>query len=227
MHRVQKILSNSGHCSRRKAEELIKEGRVRVNDKIISIGDKASDKDKIFVDGKLVKKERKIYLMFNKPQGCVTALKDNQYKTVMDYVNIGERVFPVGRLDYNTSGILLMTNDGDFANKVMHPRNEVKKTYFVMINKSIPYKDVRKIEQGIILEDGTKTSSAKVNRIEENILEISIHEGKKHIVKNIFKSLGYKVNYLERIKIGSLELKDVKPGRYRDLTKKEIEQVFD
>ena len=122
MHRVQKLLSNYGYCSRRKAEEIIKQGRVRVNDKLITIGDKASEEDKIYVDDKLVEKEKKVYLMFNKPVKCVTALNDNKFKTVMDYIKIKERVFPIGRLDYLTSGLLLLTNDGDFANKIMHPR---------------------------------------------------------------------------------------------------------
>jgi len=225
LYRVQKLLSNYGYCSRRNAEELIKEGRVKVNDRVISIGDKASYEDKIYVDGKLVEKEKKVYLIFNKPAGCVTALKDERFKTVMDYIKVKERVFPVGRLDYNTSGLLILTNDGDFANRVMHPRYEIKKTYFVKTDKAIKEKDLKGLEKGVELEDGV-TSPAKVHKVSSNSAEIIIHEGKKRIVRRMFEKIGYKVAYLERIKIGGLELGSLKPGRYKFLSEKEIKKVF-
>ena len=225
MQRVQKLLSNYGYCSRRKAEELIKAGKVKVNSKIISIGDKASEKDKIYVENKLVKKQKKIYLMFNKPIGCVTALHDKQYKTIMDYIKIKERIFPIGRLDYNTSGLLLLTNDGDFANNVMHPRYEVKKTYSVIINKPITHKHIQEIEKGIKLEDG-KTSPANIKKISPILLEITIDEGKNRIVRRIFKKLEFKVRSLERIKIGNLKL-NLKSGKYKDLNEKEIDKIFE
>ena len=186
MHRVQKLLSNYGYISRRKAEELIKEGRVKVNGKTITIGDKADEDDKLYVDDKLITKQKKVYLMFNKPIGCVTALTDNQYKTVMDYINIKERVFPIGRLDYNTSGLLLLTNDGDFANKVMHPRYEINKTYMAEINKPISYNKIKLIEQGINIE-GEKTSPAKVSRHTLTQVEITIHEGKNRIIRKMLE----------------------------------------
>jgi len=220
MHRVQKLLSNYGYCSRRKAEELIKEGRVKVNNKTISIGDKASSTDKIYVDGNLVNKEKKVYLIFNKPLNCVTALKDLHHKTIMDYIKIKERVFPVGRLDYNTSGLLLLTNDGDFSNSIMHPRYEIKKTYLVELKKQISDFHIKKLEKGIILEDG-KTSPAKINKLEKDIIEITIHEGKNRIIRRMMKKLGYKVLTLKRIKIGNLELGKLKTGEYRDLEEKE------
>jgi len=225
MHRVQKLLSNYGYCSRRKAEDLIAEGRVKVNDKVISLGDKASEEDQIKVDNKLVKKERKIYLMFNKPLGCVTALKDRQHKTVKDYIKIKERVFPVGRLDYNTSGLLLLTNDGDFANKVMHPSYEIKKTYLVQVDEYVQNSDLKKIEKGIKLDDG-KTSPAKV-RLIDGIVEVKIHEGKNRIVRRIFDTLGYRIKTLHRYKIGYLALGNLKPGTYRRLNKKDIKKLFD
>ena len=188
MHRVQKLLSNYGYCSRRKAEELIKQGKVSVNKKVISIGDKASEKDDIYVDDKLVKKEKKIYLKFNKPLNCVTALKDKNYKTIMDYIDIKERVFPIGRLDYDTTGLLLLTNDGDFANKIMHPRYEINKTYLVNIDKPIKKEDIKQIEKGIKLKDGI-TSPSKIKVLNPKKLEITIHEGKNRIVRRIFNKL--------------------------------------
>jgi len=225
MHRVQKLLSNYGYCSRRKAEELIKQGRVRVNSKIISIGDKASEDDKLYVDNNLVKKQKKLYLMFNKPTGCVTALKDDKYKTIMEHIKVKERVFPVGRLDYNTSGLLLLTNDGDFANRIMHPRYEIDKTYKVNIDKPISKDDISSIENGVILRDG-KTRPAKIRKLSSTLLEITIHEGKKRIVRRIFSKLGFKVTSLHRISIGKLKLGDLSSAKLRKLTNKEQEQVM-
>lgn len=225
MHRVQKLLSNYGFCSRRRAEELIQQGRVGVNGKPITIGDKASEKDKITVDGKLVGKQRKVYLIFNKPLRCVTALRDKKHKTVMDFIKVKERIFPVGRLDYNTSGLLLLTNDGDFSNNIMHPRHEINKTYLVGLNKPVLDRDVRTIEKGVRLDDG-KTSPAKVKKFKPKLLEITIHEGKNRIVRRMLKELGYTVVSLERIRIGKLVLGDLKPGKYRPLTQKDTKKIF-
>lgn len=225
MHRVQKLLSNYGYCSRRKAEKLIEEGRVKVNDKTISIGDKASETDEIKVDDQPVSKEKKVYLMINKPHGCVCALKDKKYKTVMYYIKVKERVFPIGRLDYNTTGLLLLTNDGDFANKVMHPRYEIKKTYKVEIDKPITKLHITDIEQGVKLKDG-KTSKSKIKKLTPKLVEITIHEGKNRIVRRIFKELGYEVMTLERIMIGKLGLGNLKLGKYVQIKEEELKKVF-
>ncbi len=225
MSRVQKLLSNYGYCSRRNAEELIKEGRVKVNGELISIGDQATEEDKITIDGELIQQERKVYLMFNKPNGCVTALRDQQHKTVMDFIKVKERIFPVGRLDYNTSGLLLLTNDGDFANKITHPSNEIKKTYLVGINKQIMNRQIAAIEKGVELEDG-RTCPAKVSKINPTLLQITIHEGKNRIIRRMFKEMEFKVASLERISIGKLQLMDLKPGKYRSLSKEEIKKIF-
>ncbi|MFH1439556.1 MAG: pseudouridine synthase [Candidatus Woesearchaeota archaeon] len=247
LHRVQKLLSNYGYCSRRKAEELIIGGRVKVNGKTITIGDKAAENDRISVDGKFVKAEKKVYIMFHKPTKCVTAMTDPMFDTVMDYIDkngkmssgISERIFPIGRLDYNTSGMLLLTNDGDFANNVMHPRYEIKKTYFVLLDKNLEIKDKRAIEKGIELEDGL-TSPAKVKILDSahlknknykglennNSVEITIHEGRNRIVRRIFEELGYNTMFLKRIKIGRLSLGDLKEGKYRHLTGKDLDMIF-
>ena len=225
MHRVQKLLNNYGYCSRRRAEELIKQGRITVNDKVISIGDKASRDDKICVDGRLIREQEKIYLVFNKPSGCVTALRDKRFKTVMDYIKLKQRVFPIGRLDYNTSGLLLLTNDGDFANDIMHPRNEINKTYLVRINRPINEREIALIKTGVVLEDG-KTGLVKVKRHNPTLLEITIHEGKNRIVRRIFEKFGFKVTFLKRIRIGNLGIEGLRPGKYRPLTKRDKDKIF-
>ncbi|MBR9690945.1 rRNA pseudouridine synthase [Candidatus Woesearchaeota archaeon] len=212
MERVQKLMSNYGYCSRRKAEELISKGKVKVNNKVISLGDKAGIKDKIIVDGKLVKPQRKVYLKFNKPIGCVTAVSDKRFKTVMDYVKVKERVFPVGRLDFNTTGLLILTNDGDFANKLTHPRYEIKKTYHIELDKDVGDKLIKRIEKGVMLSDG-KTSRSKIKRIDSNFVSITIHEGKNRVVRRIFERFGFRVKSLHRVKIGNISLGDLRLGK--------------
>lgn len=225
MHRVQKLLSNYGYCSRRKAEELIEEGRVNVNGKVVKLGDKATGEDQIYVDGKLLGKERKRYLMFNKPVNCVTALRDKHCRTIMHYVKIKERVFPIGRLDRYTSGLLLLTNDGDFANKVMHPRYEINKTYIAVVDKSVDKNSIKIIQKGMRLEDG-KTKPARVKQLGDKKLEITIHEGKNRIVRRMLEELGYKVVALQRIKIGNLLMRKLGLGCYRDLTDMDKKRIF-
>ena len=225
MHRVQKLLSNYGYCSRRKGEDLIREGRVSVNGKVIGLGDKAGMDDTIAVDGVVVRAERKRYLLFNKPVGCVTALTDRKYKTVMEYIKVKERVFPVGRLDFNTSGLLLFTNDGDFANKVMHPRYEVKKTYLVRTKGPVHTRDLATLAKGVKLSDGM-TAPAKAIALEVDLIELTIHEGKNQILRRMFGKLGYVVLSLERVRIGKVQL-NVKPGKYRPLTKNEMKLIFE
>ncbi len=224
MQRIQKIISSSGYCSRRKAEELIKQGRVQVNGQLTTLGSSADEKDKITVDGKLLKRERKVYLLLNKPRGCVTAAEDKHCKTVMSYVRVKERVFPVGRLDFNTTGALILTNDGDFANKIMHPRYELKKTYLAEIDQPIAYGIVRRLERGIELTDG-KTSPAQIKVLDPRIIEITLHEGRNHIVKRMFEHFGYRVRSLMRMKIGKVSLGALRPGCFRHLTEKEVEML--
>tara|TARA_Y100000310_G_scaffold124700_1_gene123412 strand:+ start:36852 stop:37535 length:684 start_codon:yes stop_codon:yes gene_type:complete len=225
MDRVQKLLSNYGYCSRRKAEELIDAGKVKVNGEVISLGDKASLDDEISVNGKVVKGDRKVYLIFNKPPGCVTAVKDEHDKTIMDYIRVKERVFPVGRLDKNSTGILLLTNDGEFANKIMHPRYEVTKTYQAKIDRPFNERDRRALERGVLLEDG-KTAPAKVKVLAPDMVSIKIHEGKNRIIRRMLKKLGYKTFFLHREKIGKLGLGNLRPGKFRKMTPREKEMVF-
>lgn len=220
MQRIQKLLN----LPRRKAEELIKAGRVRVNDKIATLGEKASEEDKLYVDNKLISEEKKVYILFNKPVGCVTAASDKKFKTVLDYVKVKERIFPVGRLDYNTSGLLLLTNDGEFANKIAHPSHEIEKTYRVTLSKLISSEDIKKLERGVMLDDGL-TSPAKVKRVAENVIDITIHEGKNRMVRRMVHSLGYAVKTLERVAIGKFTL-NLKAGEWKYLTGKELSMIY-
>ena len=223
--RIHKLLSEYGFCSRRKAEDLIKQGRVSVNGRVVGVGDKACEHQKLLVNGRPIRKVQKKYLMLNKPLGCVTALEDNKFKTVMDYINVGIRIFPIGRLDYNTSGLLLFTNDGDFANKIMHPRYEIEKTYRVRIDGELKDSDVKEIENGIIV-DGKKTWPGKINKIKPGIFDITIHEGRNRIVRKMMSALGHSVLSLKRIAIGGVKINGLQTGRYRNLTSDEINKLL-
>jgi 23S rRNA pseudouridine2605 synthase len=225
LQRVQKIISNYGYCSRRKAEELISEGLVKVNNKTISLGDKALLSDQIKINDKIIKKSKPVYLMLNKPKRCVTALKDEQYKTVIDIIDYPLRVIPIGRLDFNTTGLLLLTNDGDFANKVMHPRYEIKKTYQAKINQPLSSETKLILEKGVMLSDGT-TKPAKVDVIDKDLINITIHEGRNRIIKRMLKKLGYQTLELKRVRIGNLSLGDLKSGEFRKLSKEEIKEFL-
>ena len=227
MHRVQKIIANRGHCSRREAERLIDAGKVKVNGTKVSLGDSCEEDARIEVDGKIVyRREEKVYYRFYKPMKCVTSLKDPYNATIMKHLSdIRERVIPVGRLDFNTTGLLLLTNDGDFANKVMHPRYEVKKTYRVQVDRPILNNAIKILRKGIELEDGM-SAPAIVKKIEPDLLDVTIHEGRNRIIRRMFSALGYKVRFLQRIKVGKVNLQGLKLGEYQKLTEKEKESVF-
>ncbi|MFW6014743.1 MAG: pseudouridine synthase [Candidatus Nanoarchaeia archaeon] len=223
MERVHKILSNRGFCSRRKAESLIEQGRVRVNGEKITIGDKAEFDDKITVDDKLIKKAEPCYIIFNKPVKCVTAVKDKHYKTVMNFVKVKQRVYPVGRLDYNTSGLLILTNDGDLANKIMHPSHGSVKVYEVGLQQKLTKEHAEKIRKGIKLDDGIAKAEVKARG---NTAEVKIHIGRNRVVRRLFKTLGYNIGYLHRKSIGNLTLGSLKEGQYKIVPKRVVEKAL-
>lgn len=221
MERIQKIMAHAGIASRRKCEEIIAQGRVSVNGKTAKLGDKADiSKEEITVDDKRIEAEKKKYIIFNKPAGFVTTVSEKHgMRTVMHIVRTKERVFPVGRLDRYTEGLLLLTNDGDFANKLTHPRFEIKKTYVALLDKDFDSKE----RQAVI--DGRK--AAFEIKAEGKKAEITIHEGRKHIVRRIFEKLGYKVTRLKRTAIGGLKLGKLAKGTWRELRKDELSLFFD
>lgn len=230
--RLQKILSEMGIASRRKAEELIQEGRVTVNGQMATLGTKAdAARDHIKLDGKLlIRPEPKVYLMFHKPKGVVTTLHDPEGRpTIKDFLKgIKYRVYPVGRLDYDSEGLLLLTNDGDFAHAVLHPSKEIAKTYLVKV-KGLP-EDARieKLRTGVRLSDGL-TAPARVKKVratENNAwLEMTIHEGRNRQIRRMCKTVGHPVIKLKRIKINGIDLGDISTGEYRYLTGPEIARI--
>lgn len=228
--RINKYIANAGIASRRKADELIKAGKVKVNGKVMSQpGYDVADSDEVLVEGKPVQSaENKVYYAMNKPLGVITSVNDDRGRmTVVDIMSdVEERVFPVGRLDYNTSGLLLLTNDGDFANRIMHPGRRVDKTYRVRVAGNISKIKISVLRAGVRLGK-FKTSPARVDVITWNrhsmILEVTIHEGKNRQIRRMFEAVGYPVQELERISIGNMKLGHLKPGQYRKLSKRELE----
>ena len=234
MERLQKIISLSGYCSRRKAEELISQGKVKVNGETITeMGYKASLDDSILVEGKpLNSPEDKVYYILNKPRGVVTTSKDEMgRKTVLDLIDTNKRIYPVGRLDYDTTGLLILTNDGELTNILTHPKNAVEKVYVAKIKGLITKEDILKLCKGVFI-DGKKTSKAKAKILKidkknnTSIVELIIHEGKNHQVKNMFNAIGYDVIKLKRESIAFLTLDGIKSGEYRELSIKEVKLLY-
>ena len=233
--RLQKYLASCGIASRRKCEEFILAGRVLVNGKVINtLGTKVNpQKDVVEFDGKKVEsEEKKVYILLNKPIGYVTTVKEqfNRDK-VTDLVKVKERLVPCGRLDMYTSGAIILTNDGDFVYKITHPKNEITKTYTVTLKGEVSSQEIESLEKGVILDDGYKTSPAKVRKImwdEKNNktrLEIIIHEGKNREVRRMCEAINKKVLALHRSKIGRIDLEGLKIGKWRYLTDTEVNSL--
>ncbi len=233
LERLQKIISAAGVASRRAAEDIILEGRVRVNGKVVSeLGSKADPgKDHIKVDGKLINpRQPQTYIMLNKPAGYITTMSDPEKRpTVQDFLKgVRTRVYPVGRLDYNTEGMLLLTNDGDFAHLITHPSHELPKTYLVKVKGQLDDATLEKLAKGIYLDDG-KTAPARVRKVRKeeanSWIEIVIHEGRKRQVRRMMDRVGHSVIRLKRVKIGPLSLGDLPVGAYRHLITDEVKTL--
>ena len=228
--RIAKFLASAGVASRRKCEELIFEGKVSVNGAVISEPGTQVDpeKDEVRVGKKRISvPEEKVYIMFNKPVGCVSTCSDDKGRTtVLDYITgISERIYPVGRLDFTTEGLLLLTNDGELANRLTHPRHEVGKRYLVIVEGDVTSDDVKKLEKGVFIEGG-KTAPARLKILKrengKTELTIIIHEGRNHQVKKMFEAVEKKVVFLKRISVGDINLGQLKKGEYRKLTDEEV-----
>jgi len=234
MERLQKLIAQTGFCSRRKAEEYIEKGLVKVNGNIVrEMGFKASMSDSIVVNGTpLNNKEDKVYFLLNKPRGIIaSAFDDKKRKTVVDLINCDKRIYPVGRLDYDTTGLIILTNDGELTNLLIHPSNEIEKLYIAKI-EGIPNKgDLLTLKNGVFI-DGRKTSKCKVKmkkidkKNNNSLIEIILHEGRNHQVKKMFEAIGYKVLKLKREKFGFLDLNGLKSGEYRQLSVHEVKKLY-
>lgn len=233
MERLQKVIAEAGIASRRKAEEMIASGRVKVNGVTVKeMGVKVSGNDRVEVDGKEIGKEEKVYFLLNKPKRTICAVKDDKDRdTVVDLIDCKERIFPVGRLDYETTGLLLLTNDGEFANGLMHPRNHISKTYEVAVNGVLTDGMCALLEKGIELEDG-KTLPAEVyilNRSEKKnktVLQITIQEGRNREVRRMMEFFHCEVTRLNRIQYAFLDLGKLRQGQYRKLRMYEVRKLM-
>ncbi|MGM9850452.1 MAG: pseudouridine synthase [Bacilli bacterium] len=233
MERLQKVIANSGYCSRRKAEELISAGKVRVNSQVISeLGFKVDGNDEIMIGNKVISREEKEYILLNKPRGVVTTTSDEKNrKTVIDLIDTDKRLYPVGRLDYDTTGALLLTNDGELTNLLIHPRNKVDKVYIAKVKGFFDKESALTMSRGVVI-DGVKTAKSFVKlrkydkKSDSSIVEVIIHEGKNHQVKKMFEAVGFDVLKLKREMFAFLNVNGLKSGEYRYLSVKEVKQLY-
>lgn len=234
MERLQKKIANSGYTSRRKAEELILDGRVTVNGEVVdTLGYKVSDIDIICVDGNTICKDVvKEYYLLNKPREVIcSASDDKERKTVVDLVPTKTRIYPVGRLDYDTTGLIILTNDGELANILMHPKHKIYKTYIAKIDGILNEVDFKKLRKGVLIDDRKLIiDNVKVRKIDKikntSLVEVTIHEGRNHIIRKLFEHLGYDVMKLTRNKFAFLTDDGLKSGEFRELSTKEVKMLY-
>lgn len=236
MERLQKVIANRGYTSRRKAEQLILEGKVKVNGVVVKeLGIKVSDKDEIEVEGIPLTKEEKVYYVINKPRGTICAVSDDKNRpVVVDFLHkngVKERIYPVGRLDYDTSGVLLLTNDGELTNLLTHPKSQIEKTYLVRCEGIVNNHDLMRLRTGVLI-DGYLTQKAKVELLsvdkknKSSQVWITITEGKYHQVKKMFEAINHPVKKLRRERFAFLDVEGLKPGEFRKLKIHEVKQLY-
>ncbi len=232
MERLQKIIAESGVTSRRKAEDLIKEGKVTVNGRVATLGEKASISDEIIVNGKRLAKEDKEYYLLNKPRGVICSKEDKEgRKLITDCIATDKRIYPVGRLDYDTTGAIILTNDGELTNILEHPRNSIERIYYVKVCGLVTKEEKLMLERGIII-DGHKAKAfnVKVKKYDKDsnksYVRLTLKEGKNHEVKNMFMAIKHPVDKLKREVFAGLTINDLKSGDYRKLTIKEVKRLY-
>ncbi len=220
--RINKFLASSGLCSRRQADKLIKQGKVKINGRLAVLGDKVGNNDQVFVNGKLVKpKTQKIYLAYNKPVGIICTTDKNCSNNIIQAVNYPERIFPVGRLDVNSCGLIILTNDGEIVNKINKYENKIEKEYKVIVDKPITLEFIKKMQTGVKIKQG-KTFPAKLKKIDQKSFYIILKQGWNRQIRQMCKVLGYNVVFLQRIRIGRLKLNDLPEGKYKKISLKQI-----
>ncbi len=234
MERLQKVIANYGYCSRREAEKLIKAGKVHINDvKVTELGTKVGPSDFIMINNVIINKEKtKKYYILNKPRSVISSVSDDKGRiTVTDLINVDQRIYPIGRLDYDTTGLILLTNDGEFANYLTHPSNNIKKTYLAKLEGVIDAVAISKLKKGIIIGerkvDIVNFKVRKKDKIKNStLIELTIIEGRNHIVKKVFEKLNFPVSKLTRTRYGHLHVDDLKSGMYRELSIKEVKKFY-
>jgi len=231
MERLQKVMAHAGVASRRKCEEIISQGRVKVNGEVVTeLGTKVSPDDLIEVDGQVIFQEKKVYLLLNKPVGYITTVDDPRgRKTVLDLIKgVPQRIYPVGRLDYDTSGLLILTNDGDLTYALTHPSHMIDKTYRVEVQGHPSPKELARLEKGVLLDDGI-TAPARIENLQKRrdttVFEITIYEGRNRQVRRMCEFIGYPVENLKRIKFAFIELNGLAEGKFRFLNKEEVNKL--
>ncbi len=230
LKRINKFIAESGITSRRKAEELILQGRVSINNKVVNeLSYRVNpDRDEVFIDGERIKTKKNTYYLLNKPKGTISTLSDEKNrKTVVDLIKTREKIYPVGRLDYNTTGVLLLTNDGDFSNLLTHPKNKVPKVYEVKLDKPLDETDKKELLKGVFIERrrGKFVKVTFANPKNRKMVEIESVEGRNHFVKRMFETLGYNVKSLNRKSFAGIKA-DIPLGTYREMNKTEIQKLI-
>jgi 23S rRNA pseudouridine2605 synthase len=223
--RLNRFLALAGIASRRKSEEIIKSGAVKINGKTVKeLSTKVMPADRVTFNGNIVNiKEKRIYIVLHKPNDYITTVKDEKdRKTVLDIVKIRERIFPIGRLDRKTTGVLLLTNDGEMANRLMHPKYIIEKEYKATLNKSVKREDLLKLFKGISLDDGMALASEVYTGTTKSEVFITVHEGRNHLVRRMFEKLGFDVLKLERVRYGNITTNGLKRGEWRNLKSSEV-----
>ena len=232
MERLQKVIAQAGICSRRKAEELVKDGKVKVNNEVATLGMQVESSDTITVCGKLIRKEEKVYFLLNKPRGVIcTASDDKNRKTVVDLIKTDKRIYPVGRLDYDTTGALILTNDGELANVLMHPKNGITKVYYVKMEGKLLVDEIHTLERGIVVDNKTlKPDKIKFRKYDASTnvtyASVILHEGHNHEIKKLFEYINHPVIKLKRESIAFLDILSLKSGEYRMLNPKEVQKLY-
>lgn len=224
--RINKYLSQNGICSRREADKLIEEGLVTINGKKAKLGDQVSDKDQLTVKGRKIPKReiKKIYIAFHKPYGVITTTDRESPNNILEYVDVPERIYPVGRLDVQSSGLILLTNDGDIVNKLMRAENKQEKEYLVTVDKPFITEDLKKLERGIMLE-GRRTMPAIIEKISPNQISITIMQGLNRQIRRMCEVLGFNVKILKRVRIAGILLGELARGKWRFLTEEELKSI--
>ena len=224
--RINKFIAQSGYCSRRQADRLIEEGKVLLNGQNAGLGDQVGPNDRVEVEGKLISKKapKPVYIAFNKPRGIISSTTDLQGQDVVSYINYPERIFPVGRLDKDTEGLLLLTNDGDLANEITKTENGNEKEYYVVINKAYDDVFIKAMTEGVRIL-GQKTLPARFKSVDKRAFRLTIKQGLNRQVRRMCESLGYQVTFLRRIRIMNISIGNLKPGEWRELGYKELIQL--